>query len=473
MHNVLIRPLAISDAQISWKWRNNPKIWEFTGFKPNIQVTPEVEHDWILKVLSDKFTKRFAILVDDVYVGNIHFDNIIEYDTAQYHVFIGDTNYWGKGVAKLATYQILYYAKEVLGLKNVFLKVRNENISAINVYMKNGFTKVSDDDGWLNMNCDLSEIKKPTVSIFVMVYNHGAYLEECLEGMLMQVCDFNFEIVVGEDCSPDNSREILMDYQNRYPGKFKLLLHETNIGAAKNQMEVFKNCEGKYIAMCEGDDYWVDPLKLQKQVDFLEANEDYVLTHSDIILKSSTGEYIKYSRRTISKFFKESKDRKTDVVKNLIKGNYIMTLTVLIEKNALFKALENITKNDTQIATIDYTIFLELSKLGKIHHQKEKTAVYRILPNSASNNINIDNRLRYIESTINISKFYNQKFSAGINHLYFDRILLSAQLYEFAKRGLISKFTTAFSKGIKSDISNIFRLKNYYYLMVLILSKIK
>ena len=473
MYNVLIRPLEISDAQISWKWRNNPKIWELTGAKPTKKITHNIEYDWIQKVIADKTTKRFAILVDNVYVGNIQLTDIIEHDIAQYHIFIGDTNYWGKGIAKLATYQILYYAKEVLGLKNIFLKVRKENDSAIKVYKKNGFLITFEDDGWLHMNCDLSEMQKPTVSVFVMVYNQEAFLEECLKGMLMQQCNFNFEIVVGEDCSSDNSREILVDYQNKYPGKFKLLLHKTNIGAFKNQMEVFKNCKGKFIAMCEGDDYWVEPLKLQEQVNFLEANLDYVLTHSDIFIKNSSGEDIKNSRRTISNPFKISKYKETNAVKYLVMGNYIMTLTVLIEKNALFKALESIAKNDNQIPTIDYTIFLELSKLGKIHYQQEKTAAYRIVPNSDSNNIDINHRLKYIESTINISRFYNQKFSVGINNLYFDRVLLSAQLYEFAKRGLISKFTSAFFKGIKSDVLNIFRLKNYYYLMVLILSKIK
>lgn len=311
------------------------------------------------------------------------------------------------------------------------------------------------------------------VSVFVMVYNHEKYITECLDGILMQKCNFNFDIVVGEDCSTDNSREILLDYQNRYPGKFKLLLHETNIGAAKNQMEVFKNCTGKYIAMCEGDDYWIDPFKLQKQVDFLETNEDYVLIHSDIFLKNSSGEYINSLRNTISKITRWPKNKDTNVVKYLVKGNYIMTLTVLITKNALFEALDRITENDNQVANIDYTLFLELSRLGKIHYQQEKTAVYRILTNSASNNINMDASLRFIESTINISRFYNQKFSVGINDLYFDRVQLSAQLYEFSKRGLFTKCISTFYVGIKSDKLNILRLKNYYYFMVLLLSKIK
>jgi RimJ/RimL family protein N-acetyltransferase/glycosyltransferase involved in cell wall biosynthesis len=473
MYKVLIRPLRISDAQISFKWRNDPKIWELTGSKPKHEITHEIELDWIQKAIADKTTKRFAILVDNVYVGNIQLTDIIEYDTAQYHVFIGDRNYWGKGVAKLATNQILYYAKVVLGLKNIFLKVRKENFSAIKVYKKNGFKTVNEKEDWIKMNCDISQLETTTVSVFVMVYNHEKYIAECLEGILMQKCNFNFDIVVGEDCSTDKSREILLEYQNRYPGKFKLLLHETNIGAAKNQMEVFNGCNGKYIAMCEGDDYWIDPLKLQKQVDFLEANEDYVLIHSDIFLKNSSGENIKSARNTISKIIRWPKNNDSNVVKYLVKGNYIMTLTVLITKNALFKALENIAKNDNEIATIDYTIFLELSKLGKIHYQHEKTAVYRILPNSASNNTDLDARLSYIESTINISRFYNQKFSVGISKLYFDRVQLSAQLFEFAKKGLVTKFICTFNKGIKSDKLNFIRLKNYYYFIVLIVSKIK
>ena len=473
MYKVLIRPLKISDAQISLKWRNDPKIWELTGSKPKQKITHEIEHDWIQKAIADQTTRRFAILVDDVYVGNIQLTDIIEYDTAQYHVFIGNRNYWGKGVAKLATYQILHYAKVVLGLKNIFLRVRKENLSAIKVYEKNGFKTVNEKEGWIKMNCDISQLEKTTASVFVMVYNHEKYIAECLDGILMQKCNFNFDIVVGEDCSTDNSREILLDYQNRYPGKFKLLLHETNIGAAKNQTEVFKNCKSKYIAMCEGDDYWTDSIKLQKQVDFLEANEDYVLIHSDVFLKNSSGEYINSLRNTISKIIRWPKNKDSNVVKYLVKGNYIMTLTVLITKNALYKALEKIKENDNEIAIIDFTLFLELSKLGKIHYQQEKTAVYRILTNSASNNIDIDARLSFIESTINISRFYNQKFSVGINNLYFDRVQLSAQLYEFAKRGLFTKWISTFYMGIKSDKLNILRLKNYYYFIVLILSKIK
>jgi glycosyltransferase involved in cell wall biosynthesis len=285
------------------------------------------------------------------------------------------------------------------------------------------------------------------------------------------------ELIVANDNSPDNTDDIIINYLSKkvIPNNIiiKYTKHKINKGIHPNFVWATEQCKGKYIAMCEGDDYWTDPLKLQKQVDFLEANEDYVLIHSDILLKNSSGEDITSLRNTISKIIRWPKNKDSNVVKYLVKGNYIMTLTVLIEKNALFRALKKITENDNKIATIDYTIFLELSKLGKIHYQHEKTAVYRILPNSASNNKDLNARLGYIESTIDISRFYNQKFSVGINNLYFDRVQLSAELYEFARRGLFTKWIYAFYKGIKSDKLNILRLKNYYYLAILILSKIK
>lgn len=315
------------------------------------------------------------------------------------------------------------------------------------------------------------------VSVVMITYNHANYITQAIEGVLIQKCDFEVELIVANDNSPDNTDDVIINYLSKkvIPNNIiiKYTKHKINKGIHPNFVWATEQCKGKYIAMCEGDDYWTDPLKLQKQVDFLEANEDYVLIHSDIYLKNGNDEYITSVRNTISKIIRRPKNKYSNIVKNLVKGNYIMTVTVLAAKNALFETLRNIDKDDNQVTIIDYTLFLELSKLGKMHYQEEKTAVYRILPNSASNNKDLNARLSYIESTIDISRFYNQKFSVGINNLYFDRVQLSAELYEFARRGLFIKWIHAFYKGIKSDKLNILRLKNYYYLVILILSKIK
>ena len=120
-----------------------------------------------------------------------------------------------------------------------------------------------------------------TVSILMLTYNHEAYIAEALDSILMQEVDFLYEIVVGEDCSSDNTRQILMDYQTKYPDKFKLLLHDKNIGAFRNMKTSLAACTGKYIAILEGDDYWTDRTKLQKQVQFLETNSEYVITYTN------------------------------------------------------------------------------------------------------------------------------------------------------------------------------------------------
>ncbi|TKB97629.1 glycosyltransferase family 2 protein [Pedobacter cryophilus] len=115
------------------------------------------------------------------------------------------------------------------------------------------------------------------VSICCITYNHQKYIAQALDGFLMQETNFKYEIIIGEDCSKDNTRAIIEDYCQKYPNKIQLLTYESNIGGIKNQIETFNISKGKYVAMCDGDDYWTDPLKLQKQVDFMESNPNYVI----------------------------------------------------------------------------------------------------------------------------------------------------------------------------------------------------
>lgn len=116
-----------------------------------------------------------------------------------------------------------------------------------------------------------------TLSICCITYNHEAYIAQALEGFLMQQTNFKVEIIIGEDCSTDRTRQIIEEYVLKYPGKINLITSEFNVGANQNCKRVFEAIRGKYIAICDGDDYWTDPLKLQKQVDFLEKNQNYIM----------------------------------------------------------------------------------------------------------------------------------------------------------------------------------------------------
>lgn len=118
----------------------------------------------------------------------------------------------------------------------------------------------------------------PLLSICCITYNHEAFLAKAIEGFLMQKTDFPFEIIIGEDFSKDNTKKIAFSYQYRFPEKIHIITSETNVGPVQNEYRALKACSGKYIAICEGDDYWTDPLKLQKQVNFLENHPGYSLT---------------------------------------------------------------------------------------------------------------------------------------------------------------------------------------------------
>lgn len=121
-------------------------------------------------------------------------------------------------------------------------------------------------------------MEEPLVSIIVPVYNHERYIERCLRGIAMQKCDFPFEVWIGEDCSPDGSREVLKRLEYELPDNFHFLYREHNLGdrGNGNSSDLVNRCTGKYFAICEGDDFWTYDHKLQEQVSFLESHPDYV-----------------------------------------------------------------------------------------------------------------------------------------------------------------------------------------------------
>lgn len=141
------RELRVEDAEISWKWRNDPEIWKLTQRKWDNYVTKETEEEWIKKILQEKDSRRFAICVgeDQKYIGNIQLTDINE-DSAHCGIFIGDKEYWGKGIAKTATQFALDYAKVNLHVKKVIAVVKKKHRNALAVLEKLGFEFLEDDN---------------------------------------------------------------------------------------------------------------------------------------------------------------------------------------------------------------------------------------------------------------------------------------------------------------------------------------
>ncbi|MBA3704787.1 MAG: glycosyltransferase, partial [Bacteroidetes bacterium] len=120
----------------------------------------------------------------------------------------------------------------------------------------------------------------------MITYNHVNYIRQAIEGVLMQNVDFTWELIIADDCSTDGTREILLEYKRKYPDFIKLILQEKNVGPRQNWFDLINAPLSKYIAYFEGDDYWTDPLKLQKQVTFLESNSNYSFCCTNYSTKS-------------------------------------------------------------------------------------------------------------------------------------------------------------------------------------------
>ncbi len=139
---VVIRPLKIEDALTSYRWRNDPEVWKYTGNRPDQVITPEIETEWIKKVLTDKTQFRFAICVKkenkELYIGNAHFSGIANGE-AEYHMFIGEKSYWGKGIGVAVSRAIHDFGFKKLGIRKITGRVRIDNCAAMKMDFKAGF----------------------------------------------------------------------------------------------------------------------------------------------------------------------------------------------------------------------------------------------------------------------------------------------------------------------------------------------
>lgn len=216
---------------------------------------------------------------------------------------------------------------------------------------------------------------KPLVAIRSLVYNHEPYLRDFFEGIVSQKTKFPFIAVVHDDCSTDGSAAIIREYADKYPEIIKPIYEEVNcyqngMWPEANQKIFAAYGDAKYIAYCEGDDYWTDPLKLQKQVDILESNPDYSMCYTDYTNVNAAGELIVWSNRekNVNRSFTG------DSFAELLKGNYIQTCTILYRKT--------ITDDKEYQGRLDYELSLQCALKGKCVFIAEKMSNYRIQPTS-------------------------------------------------------------------------------------------
>jgi glycosyltransferase involved in cell wall biosynthesis len=245
------------------------------------------------------------------------------------------------------------------------------------------------------------------ISIGVMGYNQEKYVRQTMDSILAQRCSYPFEIVIGDDASSDNTRAILEEYRQKHPGIIRLLPEAPNKGVLRNYADVVKACTGKYIAFCHCDDYWHDPLKLQKQVDFLEKNPGYGLIHTDADF------YLEKSNSTLHSYHAKTHPNmpEGDVFNDLLLSRFsITTPTALYSKAAMDKYVDFNEFENAGFLYEDLPTWLELSKHVKVKFLKDSTSTYRVIEDSHSHPKNGDRKLYLLQGHYNMKKHFIIKY---------------------------------------------------------------
>ena len=241
----------------------------------------------------------------------------------------------------------------------------------------------------------LQKVPEPLVSVRTSTYNHGKYIKACIEGVLMQKTTFPIEFIIGEDCSTDETREIVFGYAKRYPDIIRVITADYNVGSKANGRRCIRVCRGKYMAICEGDDYWTDPYKLQKQVDFLEGHPEYGLVYAK------------------AKYFNQKQQKFEGVLgkdyisfENLLRENIIPTLTVMLRKSLIFQYYNEIDVSKMGWKMGDYPLWLWVAERSKLYFINDVVAVYRALEESASHSKSVERSIQFYKSRHDIQSFF-------------------------------------------------------------------
>lgn len=212
------------------------------------------------------------------------------------------------------------------------------------------------------------------LSVCMITFNHERWIAEAIEGVLMQATDFDFELIVSDDCSIDNTYEVVKKYEEQHPEIIKAYRNYQNLGLAKNFSQSLNLCSGYYIAICEGDDFWTDPHKLQKQIDYIKSNPNCIMVSHNISKK------IEHKNRTVQAI-KQTYNFQYNQ-KDFLKSWSTPPLTCIFRN--IFSDYSFFNKEGI---FCDVILFYELLKHGNGYFMKDNMATFRVSPNALSSSL--------------------------------------------------------------------------------------
>ncbi len=271
----------------------------------------------------------------------------------------------------------------------------------------------------------------PVVSICLITYNHASYIRECLDSLLGQETSFPYEICIGEDESSDGTREICVEYAERYPDKIRLALRSQAEPVRKqflsqgvyNYIETTKECRGKYVAMCDGDDLWIHTGKLQKQVDAMEADPSIALVHTGYdVLDEVTGRRVSHIDQTRART-KGCREEIAQVRFDLICRSFQIASSTTLMRTA--DVLDTFEKNQEAFRLLpmgDTQTWCELLNYGSFHYIDESMALYRILCESCSNSTSAEKKFCFVNGASNLGIMLGGKYKLPMEGIRANKI---------------------------------------------------
>jgi len=243
---------------------------------------------------------------------------------------------------------------------------------------------------------------KPLLSICCITYNQESYIKDTLDGFLMQQTNFPIEIIIHDDASTDKTADIIREYQDKYPDIFKPIFQKENHyskGIKPFPNFVWPKAQGKYIAICEGDDNWTDPNKLQLQVDFLERNKNVSLCFHNALIKN----HLKKSEKTL-----KNKRKEYYTTKDVIMSKWFCPTASIVFRKAVINLYlkSGVPKN---IINGDLLMLFFASLLGKIYYLERTMCVYNLgVPGSLTQKLKTGKRLALYKSKLNFLLYVNK-----------------------------------------------------------------
>lgn len=237
----------------------------------------------------------------------------------------------------------------------------------------------------------------------MIAYNQENYVAQAIEGVLAQQGAIPTDLIIGEDCSTDATRAVCESYARRHPDRIRLLPSAANLGVMANFFRTLGHATGKYVAFCEGDDYWCDPDKLLKQVVWLESHPECGLVYSQV-------RWYFDSKQRFDRDWGGPESGET-TLERLLEGNCIPTPSVVIRRDLLERYIEEVRPQERNWMMGDYPMWLYAAAHAEIRFINESLAVYRILDESASHFRSFEKADRFCRSTLDIRRYFAGRYA--------------------------------------------------------------